>query len=59
MIMKKAQHQYLDVFDESVIGWAGHTRVQVKKQPGQPTKVFFVSGKPLPSIEYVRIAKSI
>ena len=59
MIIKKAQFNYVDVFDESVHGWDGHTRVQVKKKPGQPVKVFYVSGKPLASIRYVEIAKSL
>jgi len=59
MIIKKAQFNYVDVFDESVPGWDGHTRVQVKKKPGQPVKVFYVSGKPLASIRYVEIAKSL
>ena len=59
MIIKKAQHNFVDVFDETVAGWDGHTRVQVKKRPGEPVKVYYVAGKPLPRIKYVEIAKSL
>lgn len=60
MIIKKAQHQFVDVFDESIPGWEhGHTRVQIVKKPGQPTKAYYISGKRLPHIRYVEIAKSL
>lgn len=59
MIIKKAQFNFVDVFDETAIGWSGHTRVQVKKKPGEAAKVYYVSGKHLPHIKYVMIAKSI
>jgi len=60
LIIKRAQFNMVDVWDESQEGWENnHTRVQVKKKPGQPIKVFYVSGKPLASIRYVEIAKSL
>lgn len=59
MIIKPAQHNFVDVFDDKAIGWESHTRVKIVKKPGQPTKVFYVSGKPLPHIRYVEIAKSL
>lgn len=57
--IKKAQFNYVDVFNNDVLGWNGHTRVQVKKKPGQETRVYYVSGVPLQRIDYVRIAKSL
>lgn len=60
LIIRKAQFNYVDVWDASKAGWAdNHTRVQVKKKPGQPVKVFYHSGKPLEKIRYVEIAKSL
>lgn len=60
MIIKPAQHNFVDVWDDSIEGWKNnHTRVQVKKRPGQPTKVYYHSGKHLPRIRYVEIAKSL
>lgn len=60
LIIRKAQFNYVDVWDASKAGWAdNHTRVQVKKKPGQPIKVFYHSGKPLEKIRYVEIAKSL
>lgn len=59
MLIFKAQFNFVDVFDETVPGWVGHTRVQVKKRPGEPTRVYYVSGKPLERIRYVQIAKSL
>jgi hypothetical protein len=59
MIIKKAQYNFIDVFDETQNGWEGHTRVQVKKHPGKPIKVYYHSGKPLSSIKYVEISKTI
>lgn len=60
MIIRKAQHNFVDVWDENAPGWEeNHTRVQVKKKPGFPVRVFYVSGRHLPSIRYVEIAKSL
>lgn len=60
LIIKKAQYNFVDVFDEEGKGWEkNHTRVQVKKKPGQPIKVYYHSGKPLAKIRYVEIAKSL
>lgn len=59
LIIKPAQFNFVDVFDSEALGWAGHTRVQVKKKPGEPTRVYYVSGKPLERIRYVQIAKSL
>jgi len=59
VLIKRAQFNFVDVFDESVPGWVGHTRVQVKKKLGEPVRVYYVSGKPLEKIDYVRIAKSL
>ena len=59
MIIKKAQFNYYDIFDDSQPGWENHTRVQVKKRPGEPVKVFYHSGKHLPRIKYVEISKSL
>ena len=59
LIIKRAQFNMVDVFDAEQSGWEGHTRVQIKKKPGQPPKVYYVSGKPLASIRYVEIAKSL
>lgn len=58
LIIRRAQFNYVDVFDADKEGWE-HTRVQVKKKPGQPIKVFYHSGKPLEKIRYVEIAKSL
>lgn len=59
MLIRRAQFNFVDVWDENSVGWDSHTRVQVKKKPGQPIKVFYVSGKHLPHIKYVMIAKSL
>lgn len=59
MIIKKAQFNFVDVFDETMSGWTGHTRVQIKKIPGKPVRVYYVSGKTLERINYVQIAKSL
>lgn len=60
MIIRKAQFNNYDVWDTEAIGWENnHTRVQVKKKPGQPAKAYYVSGKHLSHIRYVEIAKSI
>ena len=65
LIIRKAQFNYVDVWDASKAGWAdNHTRVQVKKKSfgdktQQPLKVFYHSGKPLEKIRYVEIAKSL
>lgn len=59
-IIKRGQFNMVDCFDSSAIGWENsHTRVQVKKKPGQPAKVYYVAGKHLPHIKYVMIAKSL
>ena len=58
MIIKKAQFNFVDVWDESVEGWQeNHTRVQIKKTP-KGKRVFYVSGKPLPKIKLIEISKS-
>jgi len=59
MIIKKAQFNFVDVWDDSAIGWENHTRVQVKRKPGEAPKVYYVSGKHLPHIKYVQVAKSL
>ena len=63
MIIKRAQFNFYDVFDESKPGWSGHTRVRVVHDwtngKKQPPKVFFVSGCALERIRFVEIAKSI
>lgn len=63
LIIRRAQFNYVDVFDADKEGWE-HTRVQVKKKSfgdktQQPIKVFYHSGKPLEKIRYVEIAKSL
>lgn len=60
LIIRKAQFNFVDVWDDSKEGWKeNHTRVQVKKKPGQPIKVYYFSGKPLEKIRYVEIAKRL
>ena len=59
MIIKCAQYKFVDVFDENDAGWDGHTRVQLSKKPGLPLRVYYVSGKPLPRIKLVEIAKEL
>jgi hypothetical protein len=60
MLIKPAQFNFVDVFNPAVIGWEnGHTRVQVKKKPGQGLRVYYVSGAPLSRIDYIRIAKEL
>lgn len=59
MLIKPAQFNFIDVFDETLLGWSGHTRVQVKKRPGEQARVYYVSGKPLERIRYIQIAKSL
>lgn len=60
LIIRKAQFNFVDVWDDSKEGWEeNHTRVQVKKKPGMPAKVYYVSGKPLEKIRYVEVAKSL
>ena len=60
MIIKSAQHGFVDVWDDNETGWKkNHTRVQVKKRPGHPLHVYYVSGNKLPHIRYVEIAKTI
>lgn len=57
MIIKRAQHNFVDVWDETILGWTGHTRVRiVKTEFGK--KAIHVSGLMLPKIRYVEIAKS-
>jgi hypothetical protein len=57
MLIKKAQFNFYDVFQGE--GWAGHTRVQIKRKPGAPPRAYYVSGVKLPHIKLVEIAKSI
>lgn len=59
LIIKKAQFNYVDVWDDSVLGWDSHTRVQIKKTDRGGKKAFYVAGIPLPKIKLVEIAKSI
>lgn len=60
MIIRRAQFNMVDCWDDSAIGWENnHTRVQVKRKPGEQPKVYYVSGKHLPHIKYVMIAKSL
>lgn len=60
LIIRRAQFNFVDVWDDKQEGWEeNHTRVQVKKKPGQPIKVYYHSGKPLAKIRYVEIAKTI
>lgn len=60
MIIKQAQFNFVDVFNSTSLGWdAGHTRVQVKRKPGQGLRVYYVSGAPLSRIDYIRIAKEL
>lgn len=57
MIIRRAQHNFVDVFQEDMPGWSGHTRVKIIKTPAGK-RAFYVSGAPLPKIKYVEIAKS-
>lgn len=59
MIIKKAQFNFADVWDDSLPGWKdNHTRVRiVKTEFGK--KAIHVEGKMLPKIKYVEIAKSV
>lgn len=59
MLIKRAQHHFVDVWDTDVIGWDGHTRVQVSKKPGFPLRAYYISGNPLPRIKLVEIAKEL
>lgn len=58
MIIKKAQFNLVDVWDDTIPGWHHHTRVQIKKTDAGK-KAYYVSGIPLPKIKLVEIAKSI
>lgn len=59
MIIKKAQFNFVDVWDDSQAGWKdNHTRVRIiKTEHGK--RAIHVEGKMLPKIKYVEIAKSL
>lgn len=63
LIIRKAQFNFYDCWNSDDIGWENHTRVQVKRKSfddkTQQPKVYYVSGKHLPHIKYVQIAKSL
>lgn len=59
MIIRRAQHRFVDVWDETETGWVGHTRVQLSKKPGFPLRAYYVSGNILPRIKLVEIVKEL
>lgn len=60
MIIKKAQHNFVDVFNENAVGWEeGHTRVKIVRKPGQQPRAYYVEGRQLDKIDYIRIVKEI
>lgn len=58
MIIKRAQFNFVDVFQEDMPGWSGHTRVKIIKTD-KGKKAVHVSGLMLPKIRYVEIAKNV
>ena len=57
LIIKRAQFNFVDVWDDTLPGWHHHTRVQVKKTP-EGKKAFYISGVPLPTVKLNEIIKT-
>lgn len=59
MIIKRAQGNMVDVWDDTQEGWeSNHTRVLLKKE-GTTKKAIYIAGNKLPKIKLVQIVKSI
>lgn len=59
MIIKRAQGNMIDVWDDSQEGWeSNHTRVLLKRE-GDKKKAIYIAGNKLPKIKLIEIVKSI